>query len=77
MEQAIRDKAHSKACMLLTSSESPITVDIPTEMKKLYPEGERFELEYIHGQLNFSSPGVGVEAKLKQFPPGSSGGPSG
>ena len=53
--------------MLLTSSESPITVDIPTEMKKLHPEGERFALDYIPGQLNFSP--SDVEAKLKQLPP--------
>ena len=75
VEQAIRDKALGKACMLLTSDASPITVDIPTEMKKLHPDGEWFELDYLHGQLNFSS--TDVEAKLKEFPPGSSGGPSG
>ena len=75
VEQAIRDKALSKACMLLTSNDSPITVDVPTEMKKLHPDGEPFELEYIPGQLNFSS--SDVERKLKEFPPGSSGGPSG
>ena len=75
VEQAIRDKALSKACMLLLSDETPITVDVPTEMKKLHPDGERFELEYIPGQLNFTA--TDVESKLKQFPPGSSGGPSG
>ena len=75
VEQAIRDKALSKACMLLTSSDSPITADVPTEMKKLHPDGEAFDLDYIPGQLNFSS--SEVESKLKEFPPGSSGGPSG
>ena len=75
VEQAIRDKALGKACMMLTSDTSPITVDIPSEMKKLHPEGARFELDFIPGQLNFSS--TSVEAKLKEFPPGSSGGPSG
>ena len=77
VEQAIRDKALSEACMLLTSSDSPITVDVPTEMKKLHPsEGEPCDLDYIPGrQLNFSS--SDVESKLKEFPPGSSGGPSG
>ena len=59
--------------MLLVSS--PITVDIPSEMKKLHPEGKRFELEYLPGQLDFSS--SDVERRLKEFPPGSSGGPSG
>ena len=52
----------------LTSSESPSTVDIPTEMKKLHPDGERFALDYIPRQLNFST--SDVEAKLKQFPQG-------
>ena len=47
----------------------------PSEMKNLHPDGERFELDYIPGQLNFSP--SDVESKLKQFPPGSSGGPSG
>ena len=75
VEQAIREKALSKACMLLTSSDSPITVDVPTEMKKLHPDGDPFDLDYIPGQLNLSS--SDVESKLKEFPPGSSGGPSG
>ena len=61
--------------MLLTSSDFPITADVPTEMKKLHPDGEAFDLDYIPGQLNFSS--SEVESKLKEFPPGSSGGPSG
>ena len=44
-------------------------------MRKLPPEGEPFEMESIPGQLNFSS--LDVERKLKEFPSGSSGGPSG
>ena len=59
--------------MAATSSDSPNTVDIPTE--KLHPDGEPFDLDYIPGQLNCSS--SEVESKLKEFPLGSSGGPSG
>ena len=62
-------KALSKACMLLTSSESPNTVDIPTEMKKLHPEGERFALDYIPSQLNFSSSDVWFKLRERQLAP--------
>ena len=61
--------------MLPASSDSPITVDVATEMKKLHLEGEPFDLDCIPRQINFSS--ADVESKLKEFPPGSSGGPSG
>ena len=75
MAQAVRDIALRKACMLVSSVDSPITVDIPTEMKRLHPEGDIQRVEYIPGQLEFSP--SAVEAKLKEFPPGSSAGPSG
>ena len=71
VEHAICDKALGKACMLLVSNDSPNTVDIPSEIKKLPLEGERFELEYLPGQLNFSS--SDVERRLKEFPPGTYG----
>ena len=63
-----------KAC-LLSSVDSPITVDIPTEMKRLHSQGDIQHFEYIPGQLEFSP--SAVEAKLKEFSPGSSAGPSG
>ena len=75
VEQAVRDKALSKVCTLVSSVDSPITVDIPTEMKKLHPEGVCQPVDHIPGQLEFSP--SAVEAKLKEFPPGSSAGPSG
>ena len=70
VEQAVRDKALSKACALVSSTDSPITVDIPTEMKKLHHQGVCQHVEHISGQLEFSP--SAVEAKLKEFPPGSS-----
>ena len=75
VEQAIRDKALSKACKLLSTEDSDAQVDMEAEMKKLHPDGPSAHVEYIPGQLSFSA--KDMESAIKSFPPGSSGGPSG
>ena len=74
MGQTIRDRALSNACALVSSTDSAIAVDIPSEMKKLHPPEIANTLITSRDSWSF----LLLQSKpSSEFPPESIAGPSG